>query len=146
MLETLNTFRSTDKVLSCGFYPQVLPRWTVTGDPTQRWISRLNSSPTELTRRLHQYRLCVDFLLNKSSDVIENYHLDLSFPAKFLDTGMSFAGEVMDQHTEQNACFASPPKGRGLSFQGDPVRVITADYSVDDRLFHANKWSLFEKT
>jgi hypothetical protein len=125
------SFQSSTEVLAD--LANLLPKWSETM-PSQGVEIRIDFKPHRITQKLHEYQLYVN-LLNQGSNVVENYHLDLSFPAKFLDTGMSFANEVAGRRTQTERVFRATSQNLGSLFPGDPIRVLTLDYFVDDRLF-----------
>jgi hypothetical protein len=112
----------------------VLPSWTATRQGSGVSVE-LAYREHRISQELHQYQLYVS-LLNNGSEVVKNYHLDVSFPSKYLDSGMSFAGEVRDRHSSTERTFRVTSEGSGALFPGDSVRAMTLDYYVDRRIYH----------
>jgi hypothetical protein len=127
-------FSSSDAVLS--HLAQVLPQWTAS-QATERNLVEIKISyrTQRITQERHDYQLQVT-LLNRGSEPIEKYYLEILFPRDFLDADTVHSVEIRERRTDTHRLFRmTQDHQKRTLFPGDPVLIYTMDYFVDKNLF-----------
>ncbi len=92
----------------------------------------------------HDYRLQVT-LENLGTAPISEWHVDVSFPTRLLETGAFLLARIPARSDEKLTLFRGTSKNATPIFPGDDRLLLTIDYHMDDNLFSNLRGLLDEK-
>jgi len=94
---------------------------------------------------VHEYQLEVR-VINRESEPIESYYVEIEFPAEFIPPTVSFPNEVKERRTDKVRLFrVTRDDTRKILYPGDPICIYCLDYFVSELIYQKNNREFAQK-